>query len=195
VKSYPPGAFGLHDVTGNLWEWTASTFGKYPDEAADGTLKVYRGGSFSRRFPKWMRNALRNRYRKDEWGAHLGARCAADLEGASCPEGSHAAESGRGCIVDGEAPRPDRPKVALGGPAPSGQAAAPVDKPEKKDPSSEPVTKTRDTTFDDDCRKYKPGRPISYMIRGGQFADRQKTKGNCMNRDVGVGFNSVCCSE
>ena len=193
VRAYAPGAFGLHDVTGNVWEWTASTFGKYPFETPDGSLKVYRGGSFSRRFPKWMRNALRNRYRRDEWGAHLGARCAADFPGAECPPDSSPAESGHGCVVTG-APAPNARVLAGTQIAPAGSSAAPTAE-KKPDPSAEPVTKTRDTTFDDDCRKYKPGRPISHMIRGGQFADRQKMKGGCINRDVGVGFNSVCCAE
>ena len=60
--------------------------------------------------------------------------------------------------------------------------------------SGEPVAITRDARFDDDCGKHKPGRPLAFAVRGGTFADRQRAKGACVNRDVGVGFNSVCCA-
>lgn len=59
--SFAEGAFGLHDVVGNVWEWTDSWFGPYPWPQADGRHKVYKGGSWSRRFEKWMRPTLRNR--------------------------------------------------------------------------------------------------------------------------------------
>ena len=163
-------------------------------------MKVYRGGSFSRRFPKWMRNGLRNRYRPDEWGAHLGMRCAMDLAGAACPDGSSAREDGKGCRVDGDPiPKPVLAVVGAGGGfakvAASDPSAPPKETKEKVDPSTQPVTVSRDPTFDADCQRWKPGRPVSYMVRGGQFAERQAKKGACVNRDVGVGFNSVCCAQ
>jgi formylglycine-generating enzyme required for sulfatase activity len=34
VKSYPPNGFGLFDMAGNVWEWTADYFA--PEHAADG---------------------------------------------------------------------------------------------------------------------------------------------------------------
>jgi hypothetical protein len=189
VGSYAPGAFGLLDVGGNVWEWTASTFGPYPAEAPEGSVKVYRGGSFSRRFPKWLRNGLRNRFRSEEWGAHLGARCAADLPGASCPTGSHAVDAG--CEPEeSTAPRPAA-RVAPGEPAPAAPAASGPEPPR----NGAPLTRARDPQFDADCLRWKPGRPVCYAIRGGSFAERQKAKGSCVNRDVGVGFNSVCCAE
>jgi hypothetical protein len=187
VRSFPATAFGLHDLTGNVWEWTETPFGPYPYEAAEGATRVYRGGSFSRRFPKWMRNSLRNRFRPEEWGAHLGFRCAVDLASATCPAGSHA--EGALCLPEGvAAPPPASARPAAG--------ATPGAAPEARSTvEAAAVTTTRDPRYDSDCARYKPGRPVAYGVRGGSFAERQRAKGSCVNRDVGVGFNSVCCAQ
>ena len=183
VGSYPPGAYGAVDQTGNVWEWTASAFAPYPGETSEGPLRVYRGGSYSRRFPRWMRNGLRNRYKPDEWGAHLGFRCASNLPGATCPHGSHLATDAVRCQPDGE------PETAPVVPPGLGQPADP------RTPSGpEPVVTTREPGFDADCQRHKPGRPLAFAVRGGSFADRQRAKGACVNRDVGPGYNGVCCA-
>jgi formylglycine-generating enzyme required for sulfatase activity len=184
VGSYPPGAFGLHDMSGNVWEWTGSWFGPYPDEYESGMLRVYRGGSYSRRFPRWMRTGLRNRYRPGEYGAHLGFRCAQDRPGAQCPAPS--TPSATGCEMPGTLKhRSAAAPGAVAGPLAPGSAEVP------------PPSIDRDPRFDDDCLKYKPGRPICYKIAGGSFADRQKLSGSrgCVNRDVGIGYNSICCTQ
>lgn len=54
VKTYPPNAWGLHDMHGNVWEWCADGFRTYFDrhevdpvgDAAHGAPRVVRGGSW-----------------------------------------------------------------------------------------------------------------------------------------------------
>jgi hypothetical protein len=192
VGSYAPNPSGLVDLTGNVWEWTSSAFGAYPDEHLQGPIRVYRGGSFSRRFPKWMRNGLRNRARSEEWGAHLGFRCALDLDGAPCPDGSSLDPSGRSCLPSGlDAPHP-APSTRL---LPSASSARPASSAISAPSAPEPVSTSRDPRVDADCSQHKPGRPVAYLVKGGSFADRQRARGPCVNRDVGVGFNSVCCAQ
>jgi len=68
VGSYKPNAWGLHDMHGNVWEWTRSTYRPYPYDSDDGRndisdigRKVARGGSWYDR-PKRCRSAFRLSY-------------------------------------------------------------------------------------------------------------------------------------
>jgi len=68
VGSYLPNAWGLHDMHGNVAEWTASTYDPYPVKATVGHnspespgKRVVRGGSFRDR-PKRCRSAFRLAY-------------------------------------------------------------------------------------------------------------------------------------
>ena len=68
VGTYTPNVWGLHDMHGNVWEWTLSTYRPYPYRADDGRndgavpgRKVVRGGSWRDR-PKRCRSAFRLSY-------------------------------------------------------------------------------------------------------------------------------------
>jgi len=84
--SFPPNAFGLFDMSGNVWEWTSDDHCPYPAGAvtdpagrcASG-LKVIRGGSW--RFgADSARCGLRYTHRPQDRGFSLGVRLAHDAE-------------------------------------------------------------------------------------------------------------------
>jgi formylglycine-generating enzyme required for sulfatase activity len=86
VGKYLPNAWGLHDMHGNVWEWTRSAYRPYPyaaddgrdEPAAEGT-KVVRGGSWYDR-PKRCTSAFRLSYRPYQPVFNVGFRVAAEGE-------------------------------------------------------------------------------------------------------------------
>lgn len=90
VAACPEGqsAYGCFDMTGNVWEWTASIFDGYPGFAAfpyreyselwfDKDHRVLKGGSWATRMPL-LRCSFRNFWRPGFRIAFAGFRCAAD---------------------------------------------------------------------------------------------------------------------
>jgi formylglycine-generating enzyme required for sulfatase activity len=78
VGSLPGGAspYGLLDMAGNVWEWTASWYGPYPGSLEEGTERVLRGGSYASPGLRWVRCASRSRSRPFRRQAHIGFRLA-----------------------------------------------------------------------------------------------------------------------
>ena len=89
VDAFPPNGYGLYNVTGNVWEWTADWFDtsyRQHDHRTDptgpptGTRRVQKGGShlchssYCRRY----RVAARQGNEPDSSAGNLGFRCAAD---------------------------------------------------------------------------------------------------------------------
>jgi hypothetical protein len=223
VGSFPAGAFGLFDMSGNVWEWTSSLFGNYPDEATRGAYRVYRGGSWSRRFPKWLSNAMRNRYLPTEQSASLGFRCAKSKLPLACPPDTQV--KGEGCVRvrgtplceptfawNGEACSPGGLTTAHGGtgaskkpaggadPKPDGEAAPPSSSASPAPPTpkdTDPVARTRTPQHDPDCKANWPKKPAAYKFSGATFHGRNipLEAAGCTRRDMGQTWTSACCPE
>ncbi|MBW2194476.1 MAG: formylglycine-generating enzyme family protein [Deltaproteobacteria bacterium] len=74
VGSFPPNAWGLYDMHGNLWEWCQDWYGDYPSShvtdptgPSSGDGRVVRGGSWN----------------------HFGANMRSAYRGAEVPDGQH----------------------------------------------------------------------------------------------------------
>jgi formylglycine-generating enzyme required for sulfatase activity len=84
VGSFPPNGYGVHDMIGNVWEWTASVYRDYPYRSDDGRedptsprARVVRGGSWNS-VPRDLRVSSRDYDSPAGRIYDLGFRCARD---------------------------------------------------------------------------------------------------------------------
>lgn len=220
IGQFEPGAFGLYDMTGNNWEWVLSEFTPYPtrptpDEIQPKKQYVYRGGSWSRRFSKWMRVMLRNRWTADSYSGSLGMRCVKPIEPLECPNET-TNESGVCVRTSGEVicepaykfdGKECKPDFAAGGVAqpksiyqngqvtnPSG-IGAPAEGADAKEVAPA-VSRSRTAQHDADCQRHWPAYPHSYLFKGGENYPSRKPilrSAGCVPRDMGWSWTSACC--
>jgi formylglycine-generating enzyme required for sulfatase activity len=92
VGQYAQNPLGLHDMHGNVWEWTDSWYGAYsPSDAIDphgphnGTTKIIRSGSYLSD-PDLLRSARRNRHKPDYVNINIGFRLALKKSDSNVPD-------------------------------------------------------------------------------------------------------------
>jgi hypothetical protein len=87
VGQRPLGAspFGVHDLAGNVWEWVADWYARYPDDGGllrdpagppGGSTRVIRGGGWRDAEPHSLRAAGRDALGPASSADHVGFRCA-----------------------------------------------------------------------------------------------------------------------
>jgi len=88
VRTFPPNAYGVFDIAGNIWEWTYDWFGSSsyskepqvdPTGPATGTHRTMRGGGFAC-YLEETRIAERHHKAPDNEAIYVGFRCAKSME-------------------------------------------------------------------------------------------------------------------
>jgi hypothetical protein len=203
VASFPAGAFGLFDMSGNVWEWTDSWFGIFPNEPTTGTDKVFKGGSFSRRWPKWLRTRNRSHWPRDKQNSWLGFRCAKTKLPLECP--ADASPSGDACKRASGTPLCE-PNMGWNGKAcmplgvdgkPLAGDALPADSTGQAGPADEAISVSRTPGDDGDCQKNYFHKPNAYRWTGNTWEARIALVAarGCTRRDNAPTWVSACCVE
>jgi formylglycine-generating enzyme required for sulfatase activity len=80
VRSYPPNGYGLYEVVGNIWEWTADWWStdQNPRDPRSGQNRVMRGGSYlcHASYCNRYRVAARSSNEPSSSSGNTGFRCA-----------------------------------------------------------------------------------------------------------------------
>jgi formylglycine-generating enzyme required for sulfatase activity/ketosteroid isomerase-like protein len=94
VAGYPPNGYGLYDIAGNVWEYLADEWGKYPtaDRGTEAlnlfkdrsylsvkTRRALRGGSYGGGVVN-LRVTYRDSHKPEDAVAHVGFRCAQSVD-------------------------------------------------------------------------------------------------------------------
>lgn len=80
VKAFPANGFGLYDIAGNVWNWTADAYAERVGGPIDGFRRVIKGGSFlcKDNYCESYRPTARRGTPYDTGSGHVGFRCAMD---------------------------------------------------------------------------------------------------------------------
>jgi formylglycine-generating enzyme required for sulfatase activity len=89
IDAFPANGYGLHNATGNVWEWTADWFDassrkgdsrRNPAGPPDGKFRLQKGGSYlcHHSYCRRYRIAARQGNEPDSSSGNVGFRCAAD---------------------------------------------------------------------------------------------------------------------
>ena len=83
--TYPPNAYGLYDVVGNVWEWVSDWYDpeyytssdmRDPRGPASGNMRIVRGGSWVNDDVSMLRSAYRHKVPPDTYAHSVGFRLA-----------------------------------------------------------------------------------------------------------------------
>ena len=89
VGSYPPNAFDIHDLAGNVWEWVSDWYSptyyaraQYinPQGPESGLMRVVRGGAWVNADGRYLRCAYRHKIPPDSYAYSIGFRVAHSLK-------------------------------------------------------------------------------------------------------------------